>query len=147
MATNQSYPKYVEWLNAEDMHLASKQWLSDLRFIKDEQHFFENLIKSYTLQLIDSKNFTKSKTLVDALNKLQKKNKSIINSIKIHENELEIMVDAKDEPQKEATYKNKHRELIIEVSNYLKDYKTLKIELFNILKIILKTKKQKYLLE
>ena len=59
-------PVYVEWLNAELMHEESVKWLSELKFIKDEEHFFEDLIKLFTLQLIDSKNFSKSKETVRA---------------------------------------------------------------------------------
>ena len=43
---------YVEWLSAEVMHEASRKWLSELRFIKDEQLFFDDLINSYTNHLI-----------------------------------------------------------------------------------------------
>ena len=34
----------VEWYSAERMHEMSKNWLSDLNFIKDEQVFLEELI-------------------------------------------------------------------------------------------------------
>lgn len=139
--------KYVEWLNAEEMHKASIGWISELKFIKDEQHFFEDLIKSYTLQLIDSQNFLKSKEIVETLNKLQKKNKALIKTIIIHENKLQIMVDGIDEPKKEEVYKNKHRELILNVSKYVKDYKNLKLKLFEIVKSVMKKEKQKHLLK
>lgn len=146
MKTAKKQPKYVEWLNADDMHQASRNWLSELNFIKDEQHFLEELIKSYTLQLIDNSNFTKSKTIVDGLNKLQKKNKSLIDAVNIHEKELEIMVDGIDQKKEEQAYKNKHRELIIYVSKYLKDYRELKTRLFEIIKSVMKKAKQKRLL-
>jgi len=139
--------KYVEWLNAEEMHKASIGWISELKFIKDEQHFFEDLIKSYTLQLIDSQNFLKSKEIVETLNKFQKKNKALIKTIIIHENKLQIMVDGIDEPKKEEVYKNKHRELILNVSKYVKDYKNLKLKLFEIVKSVMKKEKQKHLLK
>jgi hypothetical protein len=140
-------PKYVEWLNAEEMHQASRAWVSELEFIKDEQHFFEDLIKSYTLQLIDSDNFSKSKTIVETLNKLQKKNKVLLKAVKNHENKLEIMVDGIDEPEKEKEYKNIHRELIIKINNYFKAYKVLKTNLFEIVKEAIKKQKQKLLLD
>ncbi len=41
METQHTSSKYVEWLSAEQMHLASKEWLSELLFIKDEHLFFE----------------------------------------------------------------------------------------------------------
>lgn len=146
MKTTKKQPKYVEWLNAEDMHEASRNWLSELNFIKDEQHFLEDLIKSYTLQLIDNSNFEKSKKIVDGLNKLQKKNKSLIKAVNIHESDLKIMVDGIDQIKEEQAYKNKHRELIIYVSKYLKDYRALKAKLFDVIKAVMKKGKQKRLL-
>ncbi|MCK5402187.1 MAG: hypothetical protein KAJ28_11190 [Flavobacteriaceae bacterium] len=147
MKTVKTSAKYVEWLNAEVMHEASKKWLSELSFINDEQHFFENLIKSYTLQLIDSQNFSKSKEIIENLNTLQKENNAFIEAIKIHENKLQIMVDEKFQYKEEKVYKNEHRKLIVNVSKYLKEYRELKRRLFEIIKFVMKKEKQKYLLK
>lgn len=147
MKTKKGNKKYVEWLNAEDMHDASRNWLSELRFIKDEQRFFEELIKSYTLQLIDSDHFLTSKEIVETLSKLQKKNKAFIEDVKTHENELLIMVDGIDQLEEEETYKNKHRELIVDLSDYFKKYRNLKKRLFKTIEEIMKHDKQKRLLQ
>ncbi|AUP81341.1 hypothetical protein [Flavivirga eckloniae] len=139
--------KYVEWLNADVMHEASRRWLSELRFIKDEQQFFENLIKSYTLQLIESPHFANSKKLIKILSTLKKKNKVLIETVKTHENELLILVDGIDQLKEEEAYKNKHRVLIIEMNKYFKDYKDLKKYLFETIERIMKNEKQKRLLQ
>jgi len=93
MKPKQTKPKYVVWLSAETMHKSSRKWLSELMFVKDEQLFFDDLIKSYTLQLIDSKHFEESKQLVNTLSNLQKKTNMLIESVKTHETDLKIMVD------------------------------------------------------
>jgi len=147
MKTNRISTKYVEWLKPEDMHESSILWLSELRFIKDEQHFFENLIKSFTPQLIDSKNFPKSKKLIDNLKQLEKRNHTIIETIRVHLNKLEIMVNYIDEPKEEEAYKNRHRELIVNISHYLKDYKAFKTQMFDLIKGAIKIKNQKFLTE
>jgi hypothetical protein len=147
MKSKQETYKYVEWLNADVMHEASRNWLSELRFIKDEQHFFQNLIKAYTLQLIDSKHFTNSKKLIDLLAHMQKKNILLIEDVKAHENELLIMVDGIDQLEEEESYKNKHRKLIISISKYIKDYRILKKSLFEVIEDISKHEKQKRLLK
>ena len=139
MKVVKSTPKYVEWLNAELMHEESSKWLSELRFIKDEEHFFEDLIKLFTLQLIDSKNFSKSKETVELLKSLRVKNIELINSIVIHERELKIMVDGKDQLKEEDAYKVKHRELLIAVKRYFKEYRKLKSQLFIIPFTVLKS--------
>lgn len=147
MKKKQKKPKYVEWLSSDVMHKASRNWLSELRFIKDEQRFFENLIKSYTLQLIDSEHFSESKLLIDKLSTLRMKNKAFIETVKTHENELLIMVDGIDQLKKEEAYKAKHREIAIDINKYFKDYRNLKKRLFETIENIMKHEKQKRLLQ
>ena len=147
METIQTQANYVEWLSAGQMHEASKEWLSELRFIKDEHLFFEDLIKSYTLQLISPEKFSNNKEIIDALNRSQKKNNFFIEAVKIHENELKIMVDGINQLREEEAYKKEHRGLIIEISEFKKNYISLKMQLFDILKTIKKEEKQRRLLD
>ena len=139
--------KYVEWLNADIMHEASRNWLSELRFIKDEQQFLSNLIKSYTLQLIDASHFAESKKIVETLEALQKKNKKYIETVKAHENELLIMVDGIDQLQEEEAYRNEHRTLLVNINYYFKEYRKLKKQVFRTIEDIMKHEKQKRLLQ
>lgn len=147
MKTTRSNTNYVEWLSAEHMHEASKEWLSELSFIKDEHTFLEDLIKSNTLKLINPKHFSHNKEIIDAINKSEKTNNHLINAVKAHERKLEIMTDNIDQPELEKAYKKEHRELIIKISAFEKNYKTLKRELFEIIKNIKKQEKQKLLID
>lgn len=147
MKTKQTNPKYVAWLSPEIMHSGSRKWLSELEFAKDEQLFFDDLIKFYTLQLIDSKRFSESKKMVDRLSNLQKETDKLIALIKTHENDLKIMLDGIDQIEAENAYKEKHGKLIIIVSEFLEKYRTLKMQLFTLVKSIMKEGKQKRLLQ
>ena len=89
MKTIQTQVHYVKWLSAEDMHKDSQEWLSELQFVKDEHLFFEDLITSFTTQLIASGKFSDTKEIVDAVNRSQKRNNALIEAIKVHENELQ----------------------------------------------------------
>ena len=146
-ATHKKPKNFIEWLNADKMHLASKHWLSELNFIKVEQLFLDDLIKSYTLQLIDKDNFSENKKIIDELSKLQKQNAKLTKIVIEHEKGLQIMVDGIDQFTEEENYKNKHRQLIISVTSYLKKYKNLKKGLFEMIKSVLKFEKQGHLLQ
>lgn len=146
MKTVSNSPKYIKWLNADLMHEESTRWLSELRFIKDEEHFFEDLIKLFTLQLIDSENFYTSKEIISLVKELRNKNTKLMNDINVHERELRIMVDGKNQLKEEDAYKDKHRELLILVKKYFKQYRSLKRKLFKTVKGIMKKEKQKRLL-
>ena len=145
MKTAQKDINYVKWFSAEVMHENSRLWLSELHFIRDEQLFFDNLIKSYTLQLIDSSHFKKSKKVVDKLLELQKETERLIKIINKHENKLKIMVDAIDQIKEEKDYKNTHRELITSVNDFFQNYRVSKKLLFRLIKNIIKEQKQKRL--
>jgi hypothetical protein len=147
MITSKTENIYFEWLSAEDMHKASKQWLTELRFVKDEHLFFQDLITSYTLQIINFENFSDTKEIVDALNRSQKLNNELIKDVLLHENELKIMVDGTDDLKKEKSYKKRHRQLLKNVSEYLYDYKKVKTQLFSILKDVMKKEKLQHLLD
>lgn len=147
METLHTNTKYMEWLSAEEMHKGSKAWLSELEFVKDEHLFFEDLVKSYTLQLIQPEKFAKNKEIIDAINRSQKRNNLLIQAVKIHKKELQIMLDGINQPKLEEAYKQEHRTLIIEINDFLHHYRKLKIQLFNIVKQIKKEGKIRLLLE
>ena len=147
MKTKQKISKYVAWLSTETMHNASRKWLSELEFAKDEQLFFDDLVKSYTLQLIDSKYFSTSKNIVSQINDIQIETNKLIEGIKKHERELKIMVDGINQIDLENDYKEKHGKLIITMSEFLEKYRTLKSKLFKLVKRVIKEGKQKRLLQ
>lgn len=140
-------PKYVEWLSAAQMHQSSKEWLSELLFIKDEHLFFEDLIKSFTLKLIAPEKFSDNKEIIDALNRSQKHNNLLIEAIKVHKNDLKIMVDGVNQLKEEKAYRNSHQGLLIKIKEFQGNYRHLKTQLFDIIKIIKKEDKRNSLLD
>lgn len=142
MKTTKTHLKYVEWLSAEDMHLTSKQWLSELSFLKDEQLFFEDLIRKYIFELIAPDQFKKTTKIVEMLSSSRKKTEELIKLVEAHERGLEVMVDGVDEVVEEEVYKNEHRKLIVMFSEFLKEYKNLKQTLFTTVKKIAKSEKK-----
>ena len=147
MKSIQTQAHYTKWLNAEQMHEDSKDWLSELKFIRDEHLFFEDLITTFTMQLVAPDKFSDHKEIIDTLSKSQKRNNSIIEAVETHENNLQIMVDGIDELAKEKAYVKEHKDLILRITDFLKDYKTLKRQLFTIIKNIKKAEKQKRLID
>ncbi|CAM1359582.1 conserved hypothetical protein [Tenacibaculum litoreum] len=142
MKTTETQLKYVEWLSAEDMHLMSKQWLSELSFLKDEQLFFEDLIRKYIFELIAPEQFKKTTKIVESLSNSRKKTEELTKIVEAHERGLEVMVDGVDQVIEEEVYKNEHRRLIAKVSKFLNEYQDLKQTLFTTVKKISKSEKK-----
>lgn len=139
-------PRYIEWISPDEMHSATLAWLSELKFIKDEQQFLNHLVKSYTEALIDHKIYDKSKQLVGEILDAEKEQEALLKKVQIHENQLEIMIDDVDQPKMEKAYRETHMELIKEMERYLEAYRGLKRQLFELLSTVIRQQKQKRLL-
>ena len=120
-------------------------WLLELEFIKDEHLFFEDLITSFTLQLVGNKGATENQKFIDALKISRKWNNSLIKIIKKHDKNLKLLLDDKDRPDEDEAYKKEHKNIMNELNAFLKDYKALKTQLFSTIKDVLKKDKQKRL--
>ncbi len=138
--------KYIESKSADELHVESLNWISELKFIKDEQHFLDELLKSYTLQLIENKEFSKNKEIIGDLSKLRKTGEKILKKLINHENELLILVDGIDQIKEEKHYRFLHSTYLLEVTNYFNEYKAIKRDIFGAVKQIMKHEKQKRLL-
>lgn len=143
--TGKNY-KYIEWKSAEEMHFSSLQWISELNFIKDEHHFFEDMLKEYTLPIIESHLFSRVKDQIDRLTKSEQRADTLLKSTIKHRNDLQIMVDGINQLEDEKKYKKEHRKLLIVVNQYLLEYNDLKKEIFETVSQALKQQKQKRLL-
>lgn len=141
MKTIQTTPKYIEWISAEDMHTDSLHWLSQLNFIKDEHFFFEDLISTFSSQLKKLDVFSSDKEIIDVITRSYRRTEQLINVVKKHEKELEIMLDGVDQIEDEKKYKETHRNLSKEMEEFFKEYRGLKVQLFNIIKDIKKEEK------
>lgn len=143
---NQNF-RYIEWKSAEEMHYSSLQWDSEIRFIKDEHKFLEDMLREYTLPIIESNLLDKTKELILRLSESEKKQALILKEINKHTNALEIMVDGIDQPGEEKKYRIEHRDFLKEITSFTRDYRYLKKEIFGLISEILKQQKQKRLLK
>lgn len=146
MKTTTKKRSYIEWLGPEEMHKASIQWMSELKFVRDEQLFLNNLVKSYTLQLVDSKIFNESKKIIDSVLEAEKEVVGLMKKVQSHENLLEIMINDVDELKMEKAYTETHWDLTSTMKHYMEDYRKLKSRLFKLVSKVMKKQKQKRLL-
>ncbi|NJB72158.1 hypothetical protein GGR42_002649 [Saonia flava] len=138
---------YIEWLSAEEMHSQYRNWFSELVFIKDEELFLNNLIKSFTLQILDSENYEKSKELVSSLLDMEKRIVPLFKKIQLHGNQLQIMIDDIDQLDLEKAYRDEHRSLLHDFKQYTMEYRILKKKLFKLVSGFIKDQKQRTLLK
>ena len=133
---------YIEWLSAEEMHEAILEWMSELKFIRDEQLFLNELVRSYTLQLIDDSVFDESKRIINAISRTEQEIVHLLKRVQSHQNLLEIMVNDVDELRMERAYLETHWSLVYEIRNYRADYRKLKTWLFDLVSNLMKKNKR-----
>lgn len=138
--------KYIETKSPDELHVESLNWISELKFIKDEQKFLEDLLKSYTIQLLENQDFSKNREIINDLTKIRKSGENLLKKLINHENELLILVDGIDQIKEEKHYRFLHSTYLLEVTNYFNEYKDIKKEIFSAVKKIMKQEKQKRLL-
>ena len=136
----------MEWKSPEEMHHTSLEWISELKFIKDEKLFLNDLIESYTLQITSLGLFEESRKLITAISNSELDLDLLLKKVRVHENQLSIMVDDVDQPKMEKAYTETHRDLIYTIDNYLMEYRKLKGSLFQLISKVMKKEKQKRLL-
>lgn len=146
MNSPSSNTESLEWPNIKDLHADSIRWLSELNFIDDECLFFDDMIKTYTINLIDQSIFEKTKVLIGRLSQIQTKNKELINEISKHENSLDRLIQKSDNTNRAKVYTNEHKELLNSIRIHWDNYKPLKKDLFELLKGVLAEQKKKLLL-
>ena len=146
MKTKKQIYRYLEWKSPEEMHYSSLEWISELKFIKDEKLFLNDLIRSYTLQITSLGLFEESRKLITAISNSELDLDLLLKKVRIHENQLSIMLDDVDQPKMEKAYTETHRDLIFTTDNYLMEYRKLKGSLFQMISKVMKKEKQKRLL-
>ncbi|QED37217.1 hypothetical protein FK178_05605 [Antarcticibacterium arcticum] len=143
---NQNF-RYIEWKSPEEMHFSSLQWTSELKFIRDEHKFLEDMLREYTLPIIESQHLVETKEMIIRLSDSEKKEEQLLKEVIKHYNALEIMVDGIDQPGEEKKYRDEHRKLLKEMNAYTRDYRILKKAIFATVSDVLKHQKQKRLLK
>lgn len=146
METKSNKRKFREWFSADELHEESKKWSSELKFARDEQKFLNQMVKDYTLDIIDSDMFKSVQPVVESLNKLETDLVDLFKKIQLHENQLQIMVDEVNQEKMEEAYLDTHNDLGKEMEDYFVKYRDSKTKIFNIVSNVIKRKKQKRLL-
>ncbi|WP_421811576.1 hypothetical protein [Flagellimonas sp.] len=146
METKSNKRRFREWFSAEELHEESKKWSSELHFARDEQKFLNQMVKDYTLDIIDSDMFKTIQPVVESLNKSEKDLVDLFKKVQLHGNQLQIMLDQVNQEKMEQAYLETHSEFGREVEDFFVKYRDSKTKIFDIVSNVIKRKKQKRLL-
>lgn len=134
--------KYIEWFDTSEMHEHSKEWFSELSFIKDEQQFLNNLIQSFAVKSLDEKAFKQLDDFKKSVAKKQVRLISIFKQVQKHMNQLEILLDDVNQSEMEQAYRKTHKKLFMKINEYLIDFRNIKQKGFSNLTHLIKVNKK-----
>ena len=138
-----------DWQNREkseqELHQDSKQWISEINFINDEVRFLEHLLSAKYIDCLAAGLYKKIEELVHKLKEQNKIGKTL--KIVISEQEV-ILVDLikNNNVLSNKNFIENHKKLEFEVNYYMKKYKRLKKQIFDIVENVMKQKVQKKLI-
>lgn len=138
--------RYIEWKTPDEMHFSSLQWKSELNFIKDEHRFFEDMLKEYTMPIIESQLFSRVKELIQQLDLSRKELHDMETRVNDHIKRIQKLLENIDEPKEGKVYREEHKNILNDVIHFSRDYKILKKDIFEAVTKALKQQKQKRLL-
>ena len=135
--------RYLEWNDAEDIHDVTVLWKSQLEFVATEQAFLSELLSEHTLQLLSHNGYEQTKHIAAQLDDHMDKLPELRKQLEEHFNKVIILLDGKDELKKERAFQDVHLSLAITMEDYFDSFRSLKQEVFNVMKKVFANSKQK----
>lgn len=135
-----------EWKSGQEMHEEAVLWISSLEFITSEHHFFQDLLNAYFLQISNKDHYKEGKDLVTELGKNKDKNEVLLKEVSTHNNSLIVLLDGKNEFEKEDRVKMEHRSLEAKMQQHEIGFRRLKGHIFDLVGAIIKEIKKDHLL-
>lgn len=129
----------------EQLHKKTQEWISEIEFIKVEQHFLKEILSEHIIGLCKSDNFNKAKLLLKGIEHEQNLGDELITSIKNHNVNLALLMEH-IYIKKEADFRENHDFLKIEVKNYIQNFKYIKEQVYELILFIMKKDKQQRLI-
>ena len=135
---------YGRLKSKEELHDDSKNWLSEILFVKDEMRFLDHLLGSNYIDFLEFGLNQKIEKLVKSIKEEKKIGTTLKNLIQDHERILSGLIE-KDSVTGNANYMDVHKKLEFEMILYNKKYKKLKRQIFEVVDNVMEKKAQKKL--
>jgi len=125
-----------------ELHHDSQNWLSEIKFNKDEMKFLTNLLRSRYIDLMEIGMESKIKDFVKVISVEKKAGKELYALILDHENVLSDLINTRSVTTNK-NYLEIHKKFEHEMILFLRRYKKLKKGIFKMMEITMKKKHQK----
>ncbi len=136
---------YLHKASFENLYILTEHWKSDIDFYRDELRFLHTLIDKYFIWMIKEGNISKVQSLSNKLSKIIDQKKELFNTINKHLLHLEELIE-NSFSHDEKMFRDEHEILEDEFTEFVKNFKVLKKEIFAITEHVIEDEKLQYLL-
>jgi hypothetical protein len=139
-----------DWLyrvkSLEELHHDTLNWKSEINFIIDEMHFLEHLLSSKYIDLIHSGLYKKIEISLNKITDEKNSGKILIRLILDQERILSNLIKNESFPSNK-NFMEKHHKFEEEMVDYVKKYKRIKKQIFEIVEKAMRDKDPKKLIQ
>ena len=137
-----NYPLDAEW---QELHALTLHWQSDLVFFGDELHFIDLLIDKYFTSLVDEDHIEITKAVAIRMSGIKKTYGSIYQKVLKHLQHIEnLMINPFS--LNVVAFRDEHATLEDELAAFVKNFREVKRDLFQLADGVVKTEKKKHLI-
>ena len=136
---------YLQSTAVQELHVLTSHWQSDMAFFADELRFIDVLFDKYFNALIDPENIGKTKAIGSRLSTLKTDRERLSSRISEHlHNIKELMTST---PARDAEIlREEHIGLEDDLSEFIKIFRVVKREIFELTERIARTEKARHLI-
>lgn len=138
--------KSMKEISRAVLHEETMVWLKELDFEKDEYNFLQNLLSTPFLELSSKDSYEAAKKKIQMLQEIDVLRSRLKKDLKRHDLEIAELMESFEE-DKFWKIQKEHDILNKEMESFILNFKYLKRKVFRVIKDILRTHKQKLLIE
>ncbi|MBA4055804.1 MAG: hypothetical protein C0490_13900 [Marivirga sp.] len=135
-------PLIQDW---ESMFVMAEHWKSDMDYFLEELNFFRKLVDKYFLSLIEEKHINNTRHLAAGLAEFDKKRVEIERDLNTNLTQLSNLTQNPFAQESQVSVELHHK-LEGSMSDFVKNFKSLKKEVFMLAENVMESEKAKHLL-
>ena len=136
---------YLQTAAVQELHVLASHWQSDMAFFADELRFLDVLFDKYFNALIDPENIGKTKAVASRLTILKSDREMLTSRIAEHLHNIKELM-TKTPPMELAILKEEHVNLEESLTEFIKIFRVVKREIFELTERIARTEKARHLI-
>lgn len=137
-----NYLRNADW---EELHVLTSHWQSDMTFFSDELRFIDVLFDKYFSALIEPENMDQTKSIAAKISHIKSSREQLSLRIIEHLHNIKELM-TRTSSHDPSLFRDEHGKLEDDLTEFMKSFRALKREIFELTERIARTEKAKHLI-